>query len=286
MKNLVFLLSILILVSGNTQTNNHIIYGSNPAARKYIEVNDIKAYYEVYGKGEPLLLLHGGGGSIENFTFQIPELSKYFKVIAVDSRAQGRTTDSDQEITYSLMASDIAALIDKLQLGSVYVLGLSDGGNTGLELAYAHPDKVKKLITSGANYTHEISAVPDDSIKMDQDNPILLKMKPILKRFFDNPKKLSPNPEKLPEIENKLNHLWSNYPNFTIDQLKTIKTPTLIVSGDHDLYSIEQTITIYRSLSNSQLLIVPGASHLVLIEQSDLMNNIMYPISRAGFNQS
>jgi pimeloyl-ACP methyl ester carboxylesterase len=285
MKNLVFLLSILILCSCKTQNKTQIVFGSNPTAGKYIEVNDIKVYYEVYGEGEPLLLLHGGGGSIENFTFQIPGLSKYFKVIAVDSRAQGRTTDSDQEITYSLMASDMAALIDKLQLGSVYVLGLSDGGNTGLELAYAHPDKVKKLITSGANYTHQTGTVPDDSIKMDQDNPILLKMKPFLKRFFDNPEKLSPNPEKVAEIKKKLEHLWSNYPNFTIDQLKTIKTPTLIVSGDHDLYCIEQTVIIYRSLPNSQLLIVPGASHLVLLEQSDLMNSMIIKFLQTPFRK-
>src|SRR5512137_1463851 len=138
MKNLSFLLALFILVSCNSQTKNQIDYGSNPAAGKYVSVNDIKVYYEVYGEGEPLLLLHGNGGSIENFTYQIPELSRHFKVIAVDSRAQGRTSDSDQEISYALMASDMSELIDKLNLGKVNVVGWSDGGNIGLELAFAH----------------------------------------------------------------------------------------------------------------------------------------------------
>jgi pimeloyl-ACP methyl ester carboxylesterase len=285
MKNLLLFLSIFNLSSSKAQTKNQIIYGSNPAAGKYIEANDIKVYYETYGEGEPLILLHGGGGSIENFAYQIPELSKYFKVIAIDSRAQGRTSDSKQEITYSLMASDVFALIDKLQIGSVYVLGWSDGGNTGLELAFAHPDKVKKLITSGANYNHGVGSVSDDSVIMDQDNPILVKMKPFIQGFSKNPEKLSPDPGKLPEIKKKIENLWSNFPNFTIDQLKTIKAPTLIISGDHDLESIEQTVTIYRSLPNSQLLIVPGASHLVLMEQSDLLNNLIVKFLQTPFRK-
>jgi pimeloyl-ACP methyl ester carboxylesterase len=100
---------------------------------------------------------------MESFGFQIPELSKYFQVIAVDSRGQGRSTDSDKEITYALMASDMNELIDKLKLVGVYILGWSDGGNIGLELAYAHPEKVKKLIAFGANYSHENFLAPYDS---------------------------------------------------------------------------------------------------------------------------
>jgi pimeloyl-ACP methyl ester carboxylesterase len=172
MKNLIFLLSVIIWGSCNTQTKNQIDYGSNPAAGKYVDVNDIKVYYEVYGEGEPLLLLHGNGGSIENFTYQIPELSKHFKVIAVDSRAQGRTSDSDQEISYALMASDMSELIDKLNLGKVNVVGWSDGGNIGLELAYAHPDKVLKVITVGANYSNENFLAAPDSITMDANDPL------------------------------------------------------------------------------------------------------------------
>ena len=149
MKHIIAVLFAIILVSCNSQKENKIDYGSNQAVGKYADVNDIKIYYETYGEGEPLLLLHGNGGSIEGFINQIPELSKHFKVIAVDSRAQGRTTDSDQEITYALMASDMATLIDKLNLGKVNVVGWSDGDIIGLELAYAYPEKVLKVVTFG-----------------------------------------------------------------------------------------------------------------------------------------
>jgi pimeloyl-ACP methyl ester carboxylesterase len=285
MKHLASLLFVFILASCNNQTKNQVNYGSNPTAGKYVEVNDIKVYYEVYGKGEPLLLLHGGEGSIENFTFQIPELSKYFKVIAVDSRAQGRTTDSDKEITYALMASDMAALIDKLQLGSVNVLGWSDGGNIGLELAYAYPNKVRKLITSGANYTHENSSAQYDSVKMDSNDPYLLKAKLYMKKYHHNPEILSPNPERVLAIKKKIANLWEKYPNFTVDQLKTIKTPTLIVAGDHDLINIDQTIALYHSMPNSQLLIYPCASHLVLMEQAELMNIMIHNFLQTPFRK-
>ena len=139
MKNVLIILLVSILVSCNSSTKNQINYGSNPLAGKYVDVNDIKVYYEIYGEGEPLLLLHGNSGSIKAGESQIPELSKHFKVIAVDSRAQGKSTDSDKEITYALMASDMNELINKLKLGSVYIVGWSDGGNIGLELSFAHP---------------------------------------------------------------------------------------------------------------------------------------------------
>jgi len=119
MKTPISFVTILLLLLFTTAAECQINYGSNKQVGKYANVNDIKVYYEIYGAGEPLLLLHGNSGSIENFLYQIPDLSKKYKVIAVDSRAQGRSTDSDKEITYALMASDMSELIDKLNLGSV-----------------------------------------------------------------------------------------------------------------------------------------------------------------------
>src|ERR1022692_4841484 len=162
MKTRYSFVTILLLLLFTAASECQINYGSNEQVGRDAAVNGIKVYYEVYGAGEPLLLLHGNGGSIQNFLYQIPELSKHFKVIAVDSRAQGKSTDSDKEITYALMASDMSALIDTLKLGSVDVVGWSDGGDVGLELALAHPEQVKKLVTFGANYTHEdFMALPD-----------------------------------------------------------------------------------------------------------------------------
>lgn len=273
MKNLVILICFLVLASCNTKTEIQIEYGSNSAVGKYMDVNDIKIYYEVYGEGEPILLLHGNSGSIENFIYNIPELSKHFKVIAIDSRAQGRSYDSDKEITYALMASDMSEFIDKLNLGKVNVVGWSDGGNIGLELAFAHPEKLLKVVAFGANYTHENLMAPADSVTIAADDPLWERTSIIMNKYKTTFDRLSPNKEKIPGIRKKLEDLTANYPNFTIDQLKTIKVPFLIVAGDHDIINLDQTIAMYTNLPQAQLLIVPGASHCIPVEFPDLANS-------------
>lgn len=267
MKNIFVLLLILILVSCNTPTKNQVNYGSNPLAGKYVDVNDIKVYYEIYGEGEPILLLHGNSGSIKTMESQIQELSKHFKVIAADSRAQGKSTDSNKEITYALMASDMNELIDKLKLEGVYVVGWRDGGNIGLELAFAHPEKVKKLVTFGANYTYENFMAAPDSVVMDPNDSLIIKTTAFLQMYKAGFDRIPP------EIKKKLTDLTQKYPNFTKEQLKQIKIPALIVVGDHDLITLDQTIAIFTSLPHSQLFIVPGATHFVPIEQSKLINS-------------
>ena len=273
MKKFFVLASVVILVSCNTQQEVKIDYGSNPAAGNYIDVNGIKIYYEIYGEGEPLLLLHGNGGSIENFMHQIPELSKHFKVIAVDSRAQGRTTDSDSEITYALMASDMSELIDKLGLGKVNVVGWSDGGNIGLEMAYAHPEQLQKVVALGANYTNENFMAPADSAVMDPDDPILQNVREMMKKGASSGSRLSPDTIRIPIIRRKLEELVMKYPNFTPDQLKTINIPFLIVAGDHDIINPDQTMALFNNLPMADLFIVPHASHLVPIESPELINS-------------
>jgi pimeloyl-ACP methyl ester carboxylesterase len=264
----------LILVSCNTPTKKPIDYGSNQLVGKTIDVNDIKVYYETYGEGDPLLLLHGNGGSLQHFEFQIPELSKHFKVIAVDSRAQGRSTDSDKEITYALMASDMYELINKLNLGCVNIVGWSDGGNIGLELAFAHPEKVKKLITFGANYTHENYASEEDSVNLDPNDPLISLIKDMRQRRANNAAtRLSPLPVRTPEIKKKLADLMEKYPNFTEEQLRQIKIPTMVSVGDHDLINLEHALKLFRSLPHAELFIVPGATHAVLWEQPELINS-------------
>lgn len=285
MKHFVCLLFILILVSCNNQTKNQVDYGSNPSAGKYVDVNDIKVYYEVYGEGEPLLLLHGNSGSIENFIYQIPELSKHFKVIVIDSRAQGRTSDSDKEISYALMASDMSELIDKLNLGKVNIAGWSDGGNIGLELAYAHPEKILKVITLGANYSNENFLAPPDSVTMDPNDPLIVRTSTLMKKYKTAFERLSPNQERIPIIKKKLETLMQKYPNFTPDQLKTISIPFLVVVGDHDLINIDHTILFFKNLPKAQLFIVPGASHLAPLEYPDLVNNQIVKFLEAPYHE-
>jgi pimeloyl-ACP methyl ester carboxylesterase len=254
-----------------TEAQSKVTYGANASAGKYTDINGVKIYYEIYGEGEPLLLLHGNGGSMAVFSYQIPAFAKHFKVIAVDSRAQGRSTDSaDAEITYALMASDMSALISQLHLGAVNVVGWSDGGNIGLELALAHPEQVKKLVTFGANYTHlDYEAPPDNAAAQPDDPRVLSREAAYAAAARSNP------PETSPAVHKKLEDLMTKYPNITIAQLKTIRTPTLVAAGDHDAIKLEQTVEIFRALPHAQLWIAPGATHFVLLEQPDLANRII-----------
>src|SRR5579871_1436074 len=126
-------------------------YGDNAAAGHYLATRGIRMYYETYGQGEPLLLLHINGGSINVFSYQIPYFAKNYRVIAVDTRAHGKSIDTGDSLTFEQMADDFNALLDSLHLQQCYVIGWSDGGISGLLLAIRHPEKVKKLVVSGPN---------------------------------------------------------------------------------------------------------------------------------------
>ena len=139
-------------------SGNKTIYG-NSKAGKYLNTRGFKMYYEMYGTGKPLLIIHGNGGSIKDFSNQVPYFSKEYKVILADSRAQGKSIDARDSLNYEMMADDLNALLDELHLDSCYVIGWSDGGINGLLLAIRHPEKVKKLAVTGANLWPGTTAV-------------------------------------------------------------------------------------------------------------------------------
>src|ERR1700741_4944170 len=134
-------------------------YGNNPAAGKYYEARGIKMYTEVYGQGKPLLLIHGNGGSMGAFSQNIPYFSQKYKVIAVDSRAQGKTMDAKDSLSFEQMADDFAALLDQMHIDSAYVIGWSDGGINAILMAMRHPGKVIKFAATGANLTPDSTAL-------------------------------------------------------------------------------------------------------------------------------
>src|SRR5882724_11022510 len=146
---------LIIISTGNishAQSQSAIDYGNNKEAGGYKKVNGINMYYEIYGTGRPLVFLHGNGGSIRGARGKIDYYKKYFKVIAIDSRGHGKSIDTtSKELTYVQMASDIAVLLDSLNIDSAYVMGQSDGGILGLLLAINYPRKIAKLTTYGAN---------------------------------------------------------------------------------------------------------------------------------------
>ena len=129
--------------------------GSNDLVGHYAKIRGFNMYYETYGAGQPLLLIHGNGGSISNFMYQVPYFAKRYKVIVADSRAQGKSVDAGDSLSHEMMADDMNALLDTLHLDSCYVIGWGDGGINGLLLAMHHPDKVKKLAITCLLYTSD-----------------------------------------------------------------------------------------------------------------------------------
>src|SRR6516164_8546295 len=150
MRKLIRLFLVVLILTIPFFGEGQINYGTNNG--KYLTIRGTKVYYEEYGNGTPLLMLHGGFGDISDFKKCILELSKEFRVIIPDAPGQGRSDFPDSLLSYQLKASYYSILIDQLKLDSVYILGWSDGGNEGLLLANYRPDKVKKLLVSGANY--------------------------------------------------------------------------------------------------------------------------------------
>jgi pimeloyl-ACP methyl ester carboxylesterase len=233
------------------------IYGKNTKVGKYAKIRGINLYYETYGKGEPLLIIHGNGGSINNFLYQVPYFSKNYKVILADSRAQGKSVDAGDSLSYEMMADDLNALLDNLRLDSCYVIGWSDGGINGLLLAIRHPDKVKKLAVTGANLWPDTTAVDPFVYNWAMHyNDTLTKM------------------EQTPQIKNarKLAHLLSYEPHISLEQLHTIQCPTLVIGGDHDVLLPRHTLLIAESIPKSYLWILPNSGHSTPIYYKDQFN--------------
>ncbi len=257
---LLFLASLIlfscILFAQNTPST--IPYGSNPAAGKYYTIRGFKMYAETYGTGKPLLIIHGNGGSIDNFVNQIPFFAKKYKVIIADSRAQGKSVDLTDSLSYEMMADDYAALLTEMKVDSANVIGWSDGGINGLLLAIRHPEKVAKLAVTGANLWPDSTAVYNDVIQLVQPEYNALKTAAI----------------KTPQQKAgwKLVRLLLDEPHIPLSGLHKISVPTLVIGGDHDVIKPEHTMLIAHNIPQSYLWILPNSGHSTPIVYKDDFN--------------
>jgi pimeloyl-ACP methyl ester carboxylesterase len=251
---LVFQLGYLVGCAQPTGTP----YGNNSTAGKYYNIRGIKMYAEVYGQGKPLLMIHGNGGSMEAFKKNVPYFSKKYKVILVDSRAHGKSTDPSDSLSFEQMADDFSALLDAMHIDKTYVIGWSDGGINALLLAMRHPDKVIKLASTGANLWPDSTAL----------TPSL--WKDMVKEY--NEKKDLPRLTAKEKNDWKIFMLDYDQPNIKLSALKAIKCPSLIICGDHDLIPIEHTALIYENIPTAYLWVVPNSGHPTLIEHTDDFN--------------
>jgi pimeloyl-ACP methyl ester carboxylesterase len=242
-------------------------YGNNKTAGKYYNIRGLKMYAETYGTGQPLLIIHGNGGSINNFVYQIPYFSKNYKVILADSRSQGNSRDESDSLSYEMMADDYAALLDEMKIDSAYVIGWSDGGINGLLLAIRHPEKVKKLAVTGANLWPDTTAVFNDAEQM------------ILPEY--NSAKAMTNKAPKQKAAWKLLRLMIEEPHIALAHLHKISIPVLVIGGDHDVIKPEHTLLIAENISNSYLWILPNSGHSTpIIYKDDFNKQIDYFFSK------
>lgn len=231
------------------------IYGKNESSGAYLQLKDTKLYYEVYGEGMPLFLLHGNSGSMQDFYQQIPVLSKYFKVIAVDTRGQGKSADtSEKDFTYKQFAEDVKALADNLNLHKINIAGWSDGGITGLEFALKYPEKLNKLITIGAN------AFPEGV-----DERLISRLKNQLLVLDIENKPGTFNERRLVEI-------MLNEPHMSKKDLSKIQSPVLVIAGDKDVIKQDHTEMIAKMIPHAELKIYKNATHMIPFEHADELN--------------
>jgi pimeloyl-ACP methyl ester carboxylesterase len=241
--------------------NGEIQYGNNPKAGKYYTVRGIKMYTEVYGTGKPLLLIHGNGGSINSFAGTIPYFSKKYKVIAVDSRAQGKTVDPGDSLAFEMMADDFAALLTKMKIDSAYVIGWSDGGINAILMAMRHPEKIIRLVSTGANMTSDSFAIrPADWLEG-------------RKYYETNRNKIFTSAKE--KNDWKLFMLDWLQPNVSLAELGVVRCPSLIICGDRDIITIEHTKGIYEHIPNAFLWVIPNSGHSTLIEHRDEFNKMV-----------
>ncbi len=242
----------------NQIKNGKVPYGNNPAAGKYYDIRGFKMYCEVYGEGQPLLIIHGNGGSINNFIYQIPYFSQKYKVIIADSRAQGKSKDDGDSLSYEMITDDYAALLSALKVDSAYVIGWSDGGIEGLLLAIRHPEKVKKLAVTGANLTPDSSAVNQDVEDLVKPEYNMLK------------NKATKNAAE--KTQWKLMRLLVEEPHIPLSDLNAIRNPTLVIGGDHDILKPAHTLLIFQNIPNAYLWILPNSGHSTPIVYKDDFN--------------
>jgi len=219
----------------------------------YSEINGLKMYYEIYGRGKPLVLIHGGGSTIQvSFERIIPQLSKYRQVIAMDLQAHGRTNDRDTYLTFKQDADDVAQLLNNLEISKADFLGFSNGGHTLIEIALRHPGIINRLIICSAFYKRS------GTFPQFWEGFAGVTFDHMPQHFKDEFLKVNSNPSALVNMFNKDVQRMKVFEDWSDEQIKAIQAPTFIMNGTKDVGSPEHAVEIFRLIPNCELAILPG----------------------------
>ncbi|MEV6684365.1 alpha/beta hydrolase [Streptomyces sp. NPDC051130] len=237
----------------------------------YVSLPGVQTWYEVEGDGEPLLLLHGGLCTNETWGGQRADLAAQYRVYLPERRAHGHTPDVEGPLSYRDMADDTISFLETTVGGSAHLVGWSDGAIVALLVAIARPDLVRKVVAIGANFLPGPQSIADPRMldHMSADAPDMA----LFRELYEA---ASPDgAAHWPVVVGKVMEMIRTQPDISTDDLARISAPTLVVVGDDDLVTLEHTIALYRAVPDSQLAVVPGASHALPVEKPEAVNRLI-----------
>lgn len=245
----------------------------------YASVNGLQMYYEIHGTGQPLVLLHGAFSAIgTSFGALLPELAKTRQVIAFELQAHGRTEDIDRPLSPEGMADDVAAAIQQLGMEQADIFGYSMGAFVALHLVIRHPELVRKLVLASISYTLSgihpglMEGLGNVTHEMMYGSP-----------WHDEYLNIAPHPENFAQLFAKKTEMDRQTRDLSAESIQSIKAPTLLIIGDSDLIRPEHAVEMFRllgggvfgdtsaGLPNSQLAILPGTSHVSIVNRTEFL---------------
>lgn len=227
-----------------------------------LETDGVRIVYDVIGEGEPILLLHGGSADSTWWGELVPVLAERHTVVTIDSRGHGRSSFDDRQITYRRMADDTLAVLDRLNIDRAGIVGWSDGAIIALDIALRQPERLDRVVAYGVNF--DLSGYRDSAAEP--------KTSAGAERFIaENPgryQEQSPHPERWDEVLANLRTMWTTEPNWTADEMRSIRTPVLVLDGlDEEVIDIEHVRLLAELLPNGTLELMPGTGHFAMIDQ-------------------
>ena len=231
------------------------------------EVNGTRLFYAQFGRGEPVLLLHGGMGSSNYWGYQIESLARSHAVTVMDTRGHGRSPVTSSAFGYELFADDVVALMDYLRLPNASLVGWSDGAVTGLLAAMRRPDRVARLFTFGANFS------ADGAKAGGGRTPVFAAYS---SRCRDEYRTLSPKPDKWPELIAGLRTTWHSELNITKRKLGTLKCPTTMCVGQYDeIIKWERAQDMAQAIPAGRFVLLPDVSHFAMLQNPEQFNRAL-----------
>jgi pimeloyl-ACP methyl ester carboxylesterase len=250
---------------------------TTPAQGHHVEVDGLPIYYELHGGGEgpPLVLLHGGLLTIElGFGDVLPALAERHEVVAIELQGHGRTPDIDRALSLEQLADDVAHALTEVGADRADVIGFSLGGLVTVELARRHPERVRRLVLAS---THSRPEGYHDEIRSPDTQPGVGRMptEDDFRAFEEAYRAVAPDPDHFPAFAAKLGAFVGDLPGWSDDELREVTAPTLVLIGDNDFVRVEHAAHMQEVLPDARLAVVPGASHVGLLHETDLVMPVL-----------